>query len=152
MHSIWLDVRYAARGVRKQPDFAALAILALALGIGSATAMFSVIHGVLIDPYPMYSDVDRVVGLEIRDTSRPRSGRQFFQAAEFLDYQEQVHSFEDVIAGGFEDVLYATGEGTEQFNGGLTSPNTFQFLGVSAALGRVLMPDDAKRAHRRSSS
>jgi predicted permease len=145
MHSIWLDVRYAARGLRKQPAFAALAILALALGIGSATTMFSVIQNVLIDPYPMYSHVDRVVQVEIRDPARPRSGgRGYFQVAEFLDYQEQVHSFEDVIAGGFEDVLYTTAEGTEQFNGGLTSPNTFEFLGVPAARGRTLTPDDAK--------
>ena len=145
MHSIWLDVRYAARGLRKQPAFAALAIVALALGIGSATTMFSVIQAVLIDPYPMYAHIDRLVQVEIRDPAQPRSGgRTYFQVPEFLDYQTQVRSFEDVIGGGYEDVLYTTAEGTEQFDGGLMTPNNFEFMGVRAALGRTFTPDDAR--------
>src|SRR5947209_13608111 len=109
MRSIWLDVRYAGRGFRKQPAFASLAVLALALGIGSATTMFSVIQNVLIDPYPMYAHIDRLVQVEVVDPARPRNGaRLYFQTAEFLDYQDQVHSFEEVIAGGSEDVLYTT--------------------------------------------
>jgi len=145
MHSIWSDLRYAARGLRKQPAFAALAILALALGIGSATTMFSVIQNVLIDPYPMYAHIDRLVQVEIRDPAKPRmGGRGYFQVQEFLDYQAQVHSFEDVIGGAFEDQLYTTAEGTEQFDGGLMTPNNFEFMGVRAALGRTFTPDDAK--------
>ena len=145
MHSIWLDVRYAARGLRKQPAFSALAVLALALGIGSATTMFSVIQNVLIDPYPMYAHIDRLVQVEIHDPARPRSGgRQYYQTPEFLDYQAQVRSFEDVIGGSFEDVLYTTAEGTEQFNGGLMTPNNFEFMGVRAALGRTFNAEDAK--------
>ena len=145
MHSIWLDVRYAARGLRKQPVFAGLAILALALGIGSATTMFSVIQAVLIDPYPMYAHIDRLVQVEIRDPAKPRSGaRQYFQTPEFLDYQAQVQAFEDVIGGAFEDVLYTTAEGTEQFNGGLMTPNNFEFMGLRAALGRTFNAEDAK--------
>src|SRR5262245_35936387 len=103
MQSVWPDVRYAARGLRKQPGFAALAILALALGIGSATTMFSFIQNVLIDPYP-YAHIDRLVQVELLDPSRPRNGaRLYFPLPEFLDYQEQVHSFEEVIAGTHED-------------------------------------------------
>ena len=52
MHSIWQDLRYGLRGLRKQPGFAVLAILALALGIGSVTTIFSVIDNVLLDPFP----------------------------------------------------------------------------------------------------
>ena len=145
MHSIWSDLRYAARGLRKQPAFAGLAILALALGIGSATTMFSVIHGVLVDPYPMYAHIDRLVQVEVRDPAKPRSGgRGYFQVPEFLDYQAQVHSFEDVIGGAFEDQLYTTAEGTEQFDGGLMTPNNFEFMGVRAALGRTFTAEDAR--------
>jgi putative ABC transport system permease protein len=144
MRSIWQDVRYAARGLRKQPAFAALAILALALGIGSATTMFSVIHAVLVDPYP-YSHIDRLVQVAIRDSTKPRDdGRYFFQTAEFLDYKEQVHSFEDVIGGSFEDVLYTTADGTEQFQGGALTPNNFEFLGVRALIGRTFNEEDAR--------
>ena len=144
MHSIWQDVRYGLRGLRKQPGFAFLAALTLGLGIGGATTIFSVIQNVLLDPYP-YANVDRNVTLEIRDASRAdRPGRSSFRLPEFLDYQAQLHSYEDVIAGAGEDVLYTTAQGTEQFFGGLTSGNTFTFLGLPAAIGRTLTPDDSK--------
>jgi putative ABC transport system permease protein len=138
------DFRDAVRSLRKHPAFVALAVLALGLGIGSTTTIFSVIHGVLLDPFP-YLDSDRVVMIQISDAKQPRpGGRTGFQLAEFLDYQQQVQVFEEVIAGGYEDVLYTTGEGTEQFGGGLMSANTFQFLGVPALHGRYLLPEDAK--------
>ena len=144
MHSIWQDFRYGLRGLRNEPAFAFLAVLALALGIGAATTIFSVIHNVLLNPFP-YTDAERVVSIQIHDvaSSRP-GGRSFFRAPEFLDYQEQNHVFEEVIGGGFEDILYTTGEDTEQFSGGLVTANTFRFLGVPALLGRGLAPDDAK--------
>jgi putative ABC transport system permease protein len=144
MHSAWRDLRHGLRGLAKHPAFTFLAVLTLGLGIGSATTIFSVIQNVLLDPYP-YAEVDRNVGFEIHDSSRARpGGRSFFRVPELLDYQEQVQSFEEVIAGGFEDVLYSTAEGTQQFNGGLMSGNTFKFLGVPAAFGRVLTPEDGQ--------
>src|SRR5688572_881035 len=138
------DVRYGWRGLTRQPGFACLAVLTLALGIGAATTMFSVIHNVLLNPFP-YADPQRVVSIQIRDTTSSRpGGRSGFQVPEFLDYQEQNHVFEEVIAGTTEDVLQATTEGTEQFSGALFSANSFRFLGVAAQLGRGLTPDDAK--------
>src|SRR4026208_1696696 len=105
MHSIWQDVRYGWRGLARQPAFSSLAVLPLALGIGATTTIFSVIQNVLLDPFP-YLDSDRVVSFQIRDlaTGRP-FGRSAFQVPEFLDYQGQIQVFEDVIAGGYEDVL-----------------------------------------------
>jgi predicted permease len=142
--SVRQDLSYGIRGLRKDPAFACLAVLTLALGIGAATTIFSVLRNGLLDPYP-YAEVERNVGIEIRDATRARpGGRSFFRVAEFLDYQEQVQSFEEVIAGGFEDVLYTTADGTQQFSGALMSANTFAFLGVPAALGRWLTPEDAK--------
>ena len=144
MQTLWQDVRYGWRGLRNRPGFTLLAVITLALGIGAATTIFSVIQNVLLDPFP-YINADRVVMIQIHDTSSTRpGGRSGFQTPEFLDYQEQNHVFEDVIGGSLEDVLSLTGEGTEQFNGGLVTGNTFQFLGVPAQIGRVLTPDDAK--------
>jgi predicted permease len=145
MHWISQDFRYGFRGLRKQPAFALVAVLALALGIGAATTIFSVIENVLLDPFP-YTDANRVVSFYIHDVkdSRPDTGRSAFRAPEFLDYQEQNHVFEEAIGGGNEDVLYTTAEGTEQFNGAYVTPNTFRFLGVPALLGRGITLDDAR--------
>jgi putative ABC transport system permease protein len=144
MDSLLQDLRYALRGLRNQPGFAALAVLTLALGIGATTTMYSVIYNVLIDPFP-YKGADRVVQVQIRDAERANSGgRSYFQTPEFLDYQQQNHVFEEIIAGGGEDILYTTTDGTEQLDGALVSENLFTFLGLPAEIGRTLVPDDAK--------
>lgn len=144
MRSIWQDFRYGIRGFRKQPSFTCLAILTLALGIGSATTIFSVIQNILLDPFP-YTDAARVVTFFIHDTtSSSPFGRSAFKVGDFLEYQEQNHVFEEAIGGGVEDVLYTTNQGTEQLDGGYVTPNTFRFLGVPALIGRTMIPDDAR--------
>jgi putative ABC transport system permease protein len=144
MQTLWQDLRYGARMLLKQPGFTLLAVLTLALGIGSSTTIFSAIQNILLDPFP-YTDAHRVVATQIRDTSSTRpGGRTFFQTPEFLDYQEQNHVFEEVIGTTGSDVLYNTGDGMEQFDGGYVTPNMFRFLGVPAQLGRGILPDDAK--------
>jgi len=140
---MWQDLRYGLRAILKQPAFTTLAVLTLALGIGAATTIFSVIQNVLLDPFP-YKDADRVAAIRIHDATNPQPfGRTALQTPEFLDYVEQNHVFEDVIGGTGEDVLMTTAEGTEQLTGGAVTPNTFQFLGVAAQLGRTLTPADA---------
>src|SRR4030095_5198246 len=138
------DLTYGLRGLRNQPTFALMAILTLALGIGSATTIFSAIQNILLDPFP-YTDAHRVVAIQIHDTTSSRpGGRSGFQTPEFLDYQEQNHVFEDVMGGTSGDVLYNGGAGVEQFSCGYVTPNTFRFLGMPARLGRGITPDDAK--------
>ena len=140
------DARYGLKGLIKQPTFTIAAILALALGIGATTTIFSVIQNVLLDPYPMYRNVNRMVGIEIHndDNSRP-GGRDFLQTAEFLDYQAQMTSFDAVIAGGGDgSALYAGPQGVEQLNGAYLSGNTFEVLGIGALIGRTITSDDGK--------
>src|SRR5215472_12866966 len=145
MHWILKDFLFGLRQLRKEPAFALLAIITLAQGIGSATTIFSAIQNILLDPFP-YTDAERVVAIRIHDTSSSHpGGRNYFQLPEFLDYQEQNHVFEEVIGGTQEDVLYTTGEGTEHFDGGYVTPNTFRFLGVAPLIGRGITPEDAKR-------
>jgi len=144
MTSLWQDIRYGFRGLRATPGFSALAVLTLALGIGAATTMFSVIQNVLVAPFP-YKDADRIVAFDVHDVENARSGgRSAFPAAEFLEYQNRSHVFEDVIGGGNDDILLTTPAGTEQFDGAYVTPNTFDFLGVPALLGRTIKPEDAK--------
>jgi len=144
MNGILHDLRYGLRGLRKQPAFTILAIMALALGIGSVTTIFSVIDNVLLNPFP-YADAKRVALVYIHDVKESgRGGRSFFSTPEFLDYQEQNHVFDAVIGGSFQDVLYSSGEGTEQFDGGNVTPNLFRVLGVPALIGRGIVPEDGK--------
>src|SRR5437660_285463 len=130
--------------VAKNPGFAAAAVITLALGIGAATTIFSVIDNVLLNPFP-YIDAQRIVMITIHNDADNRpGGRTFFRDPEFLDLQEQNHVFDQVIGGSGRDILYFNGHGTEQFDGGLVTPNMFQVLGVPALLGRTLLPDDAR--------
>jgi len=143
MRMLWQDLRYGMRGLARRPSFALLAVLNLALGIGAATTIFSVIQNVLLDPFP-YAEARRVAMIQIHDTTSSRpGGRSFFQLPEFLELESQNHVFEDVIGGTNEDVLMTTPDGTEQFTGGATTPNMFQVLAVPALLGRTLTPADA---------
>jgi putative ABC transport system permease protein len=86
-----------------------------------------------------------VVAVQVHDNSNSRpGGRTYYQTPEFLDLQQQSRVFSEVIGGTGEDILWNNGEGTEQFNGGYVTPNTFQFLGVPALIGRGIVPDDAR--------
>lgn len=142
MNSIWQDLRYGLRGLRNQPGFTGLAVLALALGIGAVTTIFSVIDNVLLDPFP-YRNANRIVTFWVHDAEQgDRGGRSFFSIPEFLDYKEQNHVFADAVGSTSEDVLYTSGEGTERFDGANVTPNVFQFLGMPALLGRGITPSD----------
>ena len=136
------DIRYALRNLRKAPGFAAVAVITLALGIGASTAIFSVIENVLMEPFP-YPDAQRFMSVQIHDVERTEpGGRAGFSGPEFLDYVEQNHVFDRVIANDNTDVLYRAGEGTQRFDGNYVTPGTFEFLGMPAQLGRVMQPAD----------
>src|SRR5882672_11983537 len=135
METLGQDVRYALRNLRKTPGFAVVALLTLALGLGASTAIFSVIDNILMEPFP-YPDAQRFMSVQIHDTQRTEpGGRAAFSGPEFLDYVEQNHVFDRVIANGNTDVLYRSGEGTQRFNGNYVTPGTFEFLGMPALLG-----------------
>ena len=142
LESLGSDFRFGARTLWKSRSFSAIAMVTLALGVGASAAIFSVIDNVLLEPFP-YKDAQRLVSVEIHDTddSNP-GGRASYSGTEFLDYSTQNHVFDGAIAMNQEDVLYTSGDGTERFQGELTSPNTFEFLGVPALLGRAAQPAD----------
>jgi putative ABC transport system permease protein len=137
------DVRYGLRMLAKSPGFTAIALLTLALGIGGTTAIFSVIYGVLIAPFP-YRDSHRLAVLDAQNTAE--GGRYFAKvsADEWLDYQEQNHVFDEVIGGTLEEVRL-TGSGTaEVYWGPQVTANTFRALGVLPLLGRAFTDEDGR--------
>jgi putative ABC transport system permease protein len=142
METLGQDVRYALRNLRKTPGFAVVAILTLALGIGASTAIFSVIENILMEPFP-YRDAQRYMSVQIHDTEQnERGGRAGYTGPEFLDYVEQNHVFDGVIANDNTDVLYRTAEGSQRFDGNFITPGTFEFFGMRPLLGRVAQAAD----------
>jgi predicted permease len=138
------DVRYALRGFRKQPGFVAMAIVALGLGIGSATAIFSVVENVLFEPFP-YRDAERIVSVQVHDLHRSEpGGRGAYTTPEFIELRKQTHTLEDIVGINNLDVLYSTREGTERLQGVQVTSNAFDFLGMQPIRGRGLTPEDGK--------
>ncbi len=144
MTSLWHDVKFGFRTLLKDRGFLITAVLALGLGIGATTAIFSVIDNVLLEPFP-YTDAQRFAAIEIHDSSEPQPyGREAFMQPEFLDYQQQNHIFDRSVGVTQSRVLW-TGQGApESFLGSDVTGNTFEFLGVAPLLGRYATPADAK--------
>src|SRR3981189_4014925 len=142
MGTLGQDIRYALRNLRNGRGFAAVAVSALALGIGALTAIFSVIDNILMEPFP-YPDAQRYYSVFIHDAERSEpGGRPVFVGPEFLDYVEQNHAFDRAIGNDRTDMLYRSGEGTERFDGNFVTPGTFEFLGRPATRGGVMQPAD----------
>jgi putative ABC transport system permease protein len=143
MVSIWHDLRYGLRILVKNPGFTILAILTLALGIGAATVIGSVVDSVLLNPFP-YKNVDRLATPSISfDTATPGSITRF-PVPVFLDFKEQNHTFEDVAALAYFDVRYrGNGVAPQQLLGCWVTGNTFGLLGIKPSLGREITPQDA---------
>jgi putative ABC transport system permease protein len=140
-----LDFRYALRSLGKDRRFALIAVFALALGIGATTVMFSVMYGVLFDPFP-YRDFQHSVMFEMWDLAgrQAQEARFHYTIAEFLAIREQNHVFEDMIGNYTLDVFYRNEKGTRRFRGGYVTANGFDFLGVPPFLGRVFSAGDVK--------
>src|SRR5690242_6818775 len=140
LDSLWQDVCYALRMLRKSPGFTAVAVLTLALGIGANTAIFSIVNSVLLRPLP-YPNSDRLVriffnepGVGLRDVR--------FSKPELDDLQTRSGVFEDVspIFEGSEDL---TGAGQpERVEGVNGSFSYFSMLGVTPQIGRLFGPQD----------
>ena len=134
MQSLLRDVRYALRSLRKAPGLAAVSVLALTLGIGLTTTMFSIVYGALLKGLP-YPDGDRIV---IVNRSNP--SRNIRQASipiqDYFDYKSQQRSFTD-LAGYTSGTIFVSGdEKAERFDGSWITANTFPMVGVTPVLGR----------------
>ncbi len=140
MQTLFQDFRYSLRQLRKSLGFTLTAVVSLALGIGATTAVFSVIYGVLMDPYP-YANANRMAHLVVKD----KSGEDQYIGITGRQVQELRKSpvLEDVV--GF-DVWSLTVTGSdlpEDVQATYFTSNAFNFFGVPPALGRGLLPSDA---------
>lgn len=140
MRTLAADLRYGLRLLRQAPAFTAIAICALALGIGANTAIFSTLDSVVLRPLP-YQDPDRVV-MVFEDSSHIGFARNTPAPANYFDWKEQNHVFTDVAAIRYRGASI-TGDGTpEQLFGQAVTPNFFSVLGVSPLVGRTFTEEE----------
>ncbi|HXM76188.1 MAG TPA: ABC transporter permease, partial [Thermoanaerobaculia bacterium] len=147
MRSLAQDLRHAARVLARSPGFAAIAIASLALGIGANTAIFSVVHGVLLRPLAFPSP-DRLVALEERDKEGNGSNTSY---ATYVDWRARSRSFADIAVASYWNPKLS-GEGgaePEKIEGLRVSDGFFRVLGIRPAIGRDFLPaEDLKTAPR----
>jgi putative ABC transport system permease protein len=141
------DASYAIRGLARSPSFTAAAVITLALGIGAATAVFSVINTVLLEPLP-YNNSDRLVRIVQRaapaNPSAPLLRRNDMSQAELSQWRKSTRTLSAMAITITPPItLMPTASGSARLTGSLTSPNIFAMLGARAQLGRTLEPADA---------
>ncbi len=143
MHSLIQDLKYGLRMLWKSPAVTAVAIIALTLGIGANTAIFSVVHAVLLRSFP-YADGDRLaIVWESRGRGKPNA-QNVINMGNFFDWKTQNNVFTD-MAAFFDRNANLTGDGEpEEVPSQLATTNLFSVLGVNAIKGRTFVPDDGK--------
>jgi macrolide transport system ATP-binding/permease protein len=139
MGSLWQDLWYGARMLRKNPGFTAIAILTLALGIGANTAIFSIVDWLMLRPLAI-SHPERMAFLTIEQKGRTSNG---FSFPDFADIQKQtIASFSDVAAFDIgQDGLTADGK-TQPITSAYVSGNFFRMMGISPLMGRFFLPSE----------
>ncbi|HEU4507784.1 MAG TPA: ABC transporter permease [Pyrinomonadaceae bacterium] len=141
------DMRFALRMLLKNPGFTVVTVIALALGIGANTAIFSVVNTVLLRPLP-YKDPERLV-MVWEDASKTGHPRDTPSAANYIDWRDQNQAFEG-MAATTSDSFNLTGAGEpERLAGMRVSANLFPLLGVEPHVGRVFTAaEDQPGSHR----
>src|SRR4029453_14945813 len=143
MDTFWLDLRYAARALRRAPYLGVAPALSIGLGIGSATAVFSWMDAAVLHPFPAAADQDRLVGIEV---GPPNGGMGAWSYQTFRELRDATHSFTGMAA--WRIIRVATREpgdvGSSPLLATTVSGDYFDVLGVRATIGRVISNDDVR--------
>ena len=144
METLLQDVRYGFRMLGKTPVFTAVAVITLALGIGANTAIFSVVNSVLLKPLP-FDRPERV--MLVRETWQGQNGS--VSAGNFVDWQQQSTTFEQLGAAQVSSFNFAAQETPERVVGDRVTHNFFSVFGVAPILGRTFAPSEDQPGHER---
>ena len=138
VESVAFDIRYALRMFRRSPGTTAVALISLMLGIGATSAIFSVVHAVLISPYP-YAKPHEIWAPFVQAVSG-RGGHRY-SPDDYLELRK-LSAFSDVMGTSFEPQLLTGEFSPESLSGVLLTETAFNFLGVPPVVGRTLQPSD----------
>src|SRR5437660_10303363 len=137
---LWQDLRYGLRSLLKNPSFTIIAVIALALGIGANSAIFSVVNAILLRPLP-YKNPEQLV-MVWENATHLGFPKNTPSPANFLDWRQQTTVFESMAAFA-ERSFNLTGLGEpERLDGRRVSANLFDLLGVRPILGRTFVPQE----------
>ena len=135
------DLRYACRMLVKTPGFTIISILAVALGIGASTTMFSSINALLLRPMPLIQDQDRLVAVSqyFLKNADQNAGTAF---PDYLEWKKNVTTLDGIAAIQEATFIISGGDKPERYLGGQISADAFSFLGVQPILGRQFRPEE----------
>src|SRR6266542_421501 len=142
MGTFWQDIRYGIRMLLKAPSVSVVATIALALGIGANTAIFSVVNAVLLRPLP-FANSEQLMNVWETDSTRGYV-RGSASYPNFVDWREQNHVFERMASYHDNDfIMTGRGEST-RLQGAVVNADLFPLLGVTPVIGRGFLPDEDK--------
>lgn len=136
IQTVGQDLRYALRSLRKSPGFTALAVLAMALGIGANTAVFTVVNGVLLRPLPLVQP-ERLFLISYQPRLGPLAGKPSLSDHDYLEFQRRTHAFERVTTFGQGPVTLTGAGDAVRLPAALVTSSFFPVLRVSPAMGRT---------------
>jgi len=149
MDVFWKNLVYSARMLWKKPSLTAVAVIAIGLGIGANTAIFSVVNTVLLQPLP-YPQPKQLVEIASEQRNQALDGRGASSVPDFLDVQKSSTTLEHVATFQGTGTITTDGNEPERLLGAAVSHDYFNVLGVKPELGRVFTPDEESPAQRRS--
>lgn len=136
------DIQFGARSLLKSPGFTALATLSLSAGIMATTVIYSVLHAVVLDPFP-YKDVGQLMSVRVSNAAQS-GGRTGYSVDQFLEIADRSTIFNGVIASTISDVLWTGAGDPQRLRGNHGTFNTFEVMGVPPLMGRTPTADDAR--------
>ena len=136
------DIQFGARNLLGSPAFTTLAVLSLAAGIMATTVIYSVLHAVVLDPFP-YRHVEQLMSVRVSNAALS-GGRTGYSVDQFLEIADRNTIFDGVIASTISDVLWTGNGDPQRLRGNHGTYNTFDVMGVPPLLGRTPTPDDQR--------
>ena len=141
LDSIWQDLRFGLRGLRRNPGFTAAVVLTLGLGIGANSAIFSVVNGLMLRPLPV-RDADRLTVLAV--SNGPGDMPEALSRLLMEDYRSQSDAFEDMVGYGIDFAGLAADNRADRIALTYVTGNYFGMLGLEPAAGRLIRPSEGR--------
>jgi putative ABC transport system permease protein len=143
MDTLWQDVRYAARTLRKSPVFTVIAVVCLSVGIATNTTLFSCFNALVLRPLP-FPNPDELAFVIDHDPAQGPDNNWSISYLTYQDYREQSRSFSALGATAGRSLVITEGEEPERLSGSLITANLFPLLGVKPQIGRDFREDEDK--------